>query len=463
MAIQDDWTINYSAKTISHTSGETVYTVLQLFQWLAAEFASQSQMDDDYAFVSDTPSVYRFVNDWAFGTPATDYKYLSGGSIASSDANELWANLYSIGTQEAGTQIYVIQNDVELSSWWGTGNIDILILVKTGGTFIQSNNTSGVPTDGGLWVYAREFNDTYDHNFVDLSAGGRNPVGINTASDVSNQTAQATVSGYNDISITFGSYNYDLNNGNGLQPYDVLIDCAGRTTPQIYEYLKYVCRHDSEVELNSDGGEEYRSADEGNYTEVKTAPFGTLAGTTFYGATGVWLTNYDTADFVLKDSNGVLQSPPDYQKVTVNHTTLSGCQIFVSEISAGEIVKDKYSVASTTASTITVSGSIDINKTLQSGKLRESDTVYSYTSISGSVFEGVTPDCSGVTGPIYTPLMDRLADASQELSDNLIYTSSISVRTTVRKYGFKEYSTDTTFGATGLTFSPILTEDPQAT
>ena len=31
------------------------------------------------------------------------------------------------------------------------------------------------------------------------------------------------------------------------------------------------------------------------------------------------------------------------------------------------------------------------------------------------------------------------------------------------KYGFKPYTADTTFGANGLTFSPILTDDPQAT
>ena len=34
MAIQDDFTLDYSAKTISHTSGSTRYTVNALYSWL---------------------------------------------------------------------------------------------------------------------------------------------------------------------------------------------------------------------------------------------------------------------------------------------------------------------------------------------------------------------------------------------------------------------------------------------
>ena len=140
MAIQDDWTIDYPNKEIGHTSGATVYTSLDFFQWLAAEFASSAQMDDDYAFVSDTPQVYKFVNGWGFATPTTDYHFLSGGSVESSDGNELWSNLYSIGAQVAGTQIYIIQNGAEITSWWPTGNIDILVNVRTAGALIDGGS-----------------------------------------------------------------------------------------------------------------------------------------------------------------------------------------------------------------------------------------------------------------------------------------------------------------------------------
>lgn len=540
MAIADDWTITYgSTKTVEHTSGTTVYTVLAFFQWLAAEFAAAAQMDDDYAFVSDTPTVYRWVNGWAFGAPTTDYKYLSGGSIASSDDNELWSNLYSIGSQEAGTKLYVIQNDTEITPWWGTGNIDILLNVKTGGSLIDG---------GSVRAMARETDYSYDHNDVDLSGGGRNPVGINNAPDlnygrladtgdiyldvaaVTNfeagnyvyggtsgasgrinyvdttngylylvmvedgpfQTSEAidegttrgatdgdgsttnsgvtasfnVIAGYgSDITLSaFGTWPNDLNNGNGSKNYDVEVTAtSGKDVLDVYQYLKYITRRGSTFSVDGDDGQEYLSANEATYTAVKAAPFGTFAGGTFFGARGVWVEGTASSAFILVASDNSQQSPPNYQKVSCSHDNLSGCYVFVAEISAGDIVKNQYTISSVTSNSITTTVSIDINKTPVTGRLRVGDTIYAYTGFATDTFSGVTPDPTGETGSLYVPLLDVLADATSELSDNLIYDSAITVRTVVRKYGFKPYTADTSFGSNGLTFSPILTTDPQAT
>jgi len=553
------WTIDYATKEIWNTDSTIgarlpiatgdysgVGEILEFFQWLAGEFASSGQMDDTYPIESQTPTVYKFLNGWTFKYPAEDFKYLKGGTIedpagsGSANADSLWVNLYSIGTQESGTQLYVVQNDAEVTNWWITGNIDILLRVKVNGSWIQSEDTSGVLTNGGVWVYAREFGDTYDHNFANISGGGRNPIGINTSADSANKSgelyvtvadstgftigefAQDTttggvgkiakiegnniylnavrggvitasntlaefserecvnasgtsssissvtdvVAGWSDISTTFGSISRDLNNGNGSQSYDVEIDLNSRTTAQGYEWLKFITRYGSTgatYTVNSDDGQEYRSCDEGTYPEVKVAPFGTLAGTTFYGAQGVWVTGYSSADFVLKDASGVEQSPPNYQNVDVSHASLSGCNIFVAEISGGAIVKNQYTIQSVTTNTIQATASINQNKVPQSGSLRIGDTKYTYTAFSGDTFTGVSPDPTGETGDFYVPLLDITADATQEISDNIIFTANFDVRTSVRKYGYKPYDVDTQFTSTGLTFVPILSDDPQAT
>lgn len=150
-----DWTIDYVLKTVTNNDSgiganlpsalgnySKVGTVLDFFKWLAAEFANSSQMDDDYAFVSDTPTVYRWVFDWGFGH-ADDSKYLQGGSITSSDGLDFWSNVYTLGSQTAGTVIYLIQNDVEIPIWWIDGNIDILVKVKTAGAWVQSVDKIG--------------------------------------------------------------------------------------------------------------------------------------------------------------------------------------------------------------------------------------------------------------------------------------------------------------------------------
>lgn len=454
MAIADDFTIDYTAKTVTHSAGTTVYTVLEFFQWLAQTFATSAQMDDDYAFVSDTPTVYRWVNGWAFGTPSTDYQFFSGGAITSSDGDELWSNVYSIGAQEAGTDIYIVQNGTVLTSWWASGNIDVLVNVKTGGVLIDSGN---------VLVMAREFGDEYDHNFADLSGGGRTPVGINTGADISNTTAEATVATYNDISITFGSVSKDLNNGSGLKPYDVVIDGAGRPITEVYEYLKYVTRKGETDLLDGVEGQQYRSANTATYTDVKKSPFGTIAGGTIYGARGVWIENTLTSEYSLTDANGDLQNPPNYQKVAVSNAQLDGCNIFVAETSGGVVIKDQYTIDSVTTTTIDVTTTVDINKTPQSGGLRVGDIQFTFTGFSGVQFTGVSPDPTGFSGDLYVPLMDITASGTSALSDAIIYSSDITLTTVVRKYGFKPYSAPATFGSNGLTFSPILTDDPQAT
>jgi hypothetical protein len=602
MPIGSDFTINYTGKTVTHTSGTTVYTVLQFFQWLAATFPEAAQMDDDYAFVSDTPTVYRWVNGWDMGDEAS-YQFLKGGSVESSDAQKLYSNLYSIGDQYRSSQIYIIQNLAEVNPWWGTGNIDILLKVKSGGVLIDSGN---------VLVMSRDSDGLFDHNVTNLAGGGRNPVGINTFQDLNylatgdlylhvasttgfdagnyaygntstasgriqyvdvankrlylcqvegtfqvsetikertSRTAGDTgdsttndgstpftnvIVSYTDIKILFvqrkftggttaggpfqigetltqatsgwtgkfvaevGSVLYvqhtagtadgthqitggtsgatytptgtsvqatvdrDLNNGNGAQPYNVVVDGNARSMIQVYQYLKYACAHNSGIVVGGTDGEQYLYASAA-YAASKQAPFGTFAGGTFFGARGIWIQGTATAAFQLTDANGSTQNPPNYQKASASHASLVGCQILIACRSGANLVKDQYTIQSVTSTTIVVTTTIDTNKTPQSGKLRVGDTLFSYTGFSGSTFTGVTPNPTGQSGTLYVPLLDVLAAGTTEQSDNIIFGSAFDVKVRVRKYGFKDFTLDTAFGSSGLAATPILATDPQAT
>lgn len=480
-----EWTIDYGAKTVTNNdsavganlphdaSGTNQGTVLALFQWLATEFASTGQMDDTYPMTSDTPTVYKWLNDWGFGH-ADDYKYLTGGDITSSDGLDEWKSVYTIGSPTAGSQIYITQNDVELVPWWFTDNIDVLILVKSSGTYIQSEDTSGTLTDAGIWLWIREFGDYYNHGFVNL-VNGRSPIGLDTALDKENQTAQATVSAYGVTISAFGIIARDLNNGEGLQNYDVEINCNGKTMDEVYEYLKMATSYDFDIVINGDEGQEYRSASEGTYAEVKTAPFGTIAGGTLYGARGVWFTNYISADFVLISADGTTRNPPNYQKVIASHPDLDGVlstdggvNIFVAEIALGAIVKDQYTfnLAGSNVTTLAVNEVIATAKTPLSGIVRVGDMRYAYSAFdsAGKTFT-VSTDPTGETDltDTYVPFLDVLANDVTEASDNIVQAGGdIDIRTSVRRYGTKPYDVDTTFTATGRAFTPILADDPQA-
>ncbi len=96
---------------------------------------------------------------------------------ASMTGESLWSNIYTLGSIEAGTRIYVTQDGLKLADWWSDGHLDILVLVKEGGALVD---------EGVLTIYARQFGKTYDHFQIDVSAGGRNAVPLATQNDLNN-------------------------------------------------------------------------------------------------------------------------------------------------------------------------------------------------------------------------------------------------------------------------------------
>jgi hypothetical protein len=453
MAIQDDFTINYGTKEISHTSGTTVYTVNQMYSWLQDTFDELGQLDDDAPMSAQTPTEYTLVNGWAFSAD-TDYEYLRGGAINDTTNNDLWANIFTLGTIVAGAQIYIIQNGAEITPWWGTGHIDVLIKVKASGAEIDN---------GVVTVFIRDLGASFDHFEIDLTAGGRNAVPLATANDINNQTASGTIAGWNDISISFGTISRDLNNGNGSQSYEVEIDCAGRTLSQVYEYLKYVCRHNATGTLNGVAAEAYRLADAA-YAETKQAPFGTFAGGTFFGAQGVWITNYAANQtFQLIDDTGTVQAPPNTVFVEVT-SVVPGDRVGVFKLDApgGDIERDTYTVSSATSNTVVMGASID-SDIPSAGYLRvEGRGLFTYSSWAGSTFSGVSPDPSvaGVTNgdDAWIPYIDAEA-SSTSINNSFIYSSDIPVIVRVRKYGILPFEIEGTIGSNGLSQAAIRTVD----
>lgn len=395
------------------------------------------------------------------GTPtAGAYTITSGTGAGTATAvatgENLWANLYTLGSIESGTQLYIEQNGATLTSWWSTGHVDVLLLVKEMGTEI----------DGALvTVFAREWTDLYDWFEIDLTAGGRNAVPIATSDDLNNATASATVAAWSDVTVTFGTASKNLNNGNGAKNYDVVIDCGGRTLAQVYERLKYITRRGASGTLNGAQAEHYVSANAA-YTPVKQSPFGTFAGGKFFGARGVWLENYNGADaknFQLIAADGTTQVPPNSVSATVNGV-VSGDRVGVFRLTGagGTINKAKYTLAAGNNlgnATVVVSGSIASDEP-QAGVVRIGDDRYTYTSWSGSTFtiSGTLSQNYSAGASAWVPIVDAQA-AGSSVFNSLIYSADIPVLVRVRKKGILPFEVEGTIASTGLTVSAIRTTD----
>jgi len=215
-----NWAIDYTGSTVTNNdingnlipiiTGGTWFVddINDFFRWLANDFASGDTMQYQYPINALTPTVYEWVNGWGFGRYDEDYKYLKGGSIVATGSTDLWSNLYSLGSLEVGSFLYINQNYVEIEPWWITGDIDILIRVKSGGTFIQTEDLDGTLIDGGVVVFCREIGNSFDHNFIDLSDGSRNPIPINNAIDTNNASGEIYITVASATGFAVGNFIY---------------------------------------------------------------------------------------------------------------------------------------------------------------------------------------------------------------------------------------------------------------
>lgn len=382
--LNQTYTINTTGSTITvsggsgsvvHTDYTTLDTAQNLYEFVMNTFAATAFMEFSEPLESITNNQYNFINGYTFGAKDIDYKYIYDGSFTDAANNLLWSNVKTIGTQETGTGIYIVQgveaSDAALTSWWPDGNLNVLVKVQDG-TFIQSTDDTATNVDGGVWLFAREYGDLYDHFFVDLSNGGQNIVALSTSPDLNNETASGTVAAYSIGTITFGATSQDIGDGNGNQPYKVIVDCNNRPLLEVYEYLKYITSFDFSATVNGDDGFEYRNADEANYSAVDNtqAPFGSFAGGIFFGAKGVFLSNVlnvDAENYQLIDDNGVARLPPvapvqfqltgmkDGTEVRIYQTSNSFAIAGVENMTGG------VDVGTTGTTGVTVSGSTDNN------------------------------------------------------------------------------------------------------
>lgn len=455
MAIETDWSIDYTAKTLSYVGAGTRYTVNALYSWLMDLFDDAGQMDDAVPMKANTPTEYEMINGWTFAADA-HLGYLYGGSIKVNATDDLWANFYSIGTLKAGTVIYIEQGGALVATHPGyaSDHIDQLVKVRAAGADVAARTVT---------LFARNLGDKYDHFELQApTTGGRNPVPLATETDTNDDASGASVVG---VTITFGATTADVDADGTAEPYGVTIDGGGNSSLAVYRYLKYVARRQNTAAVgtgNATQGRFYRAVD-GSYTEVKASPFGTFAGGKFFGARGVLLTNIsDPNNRQLIDSNNVTRTPP--VSITVNVTGVqAGDRVLVARAAAGTINKSQFTLAGAHAgvATITVSEAVG-NDIPSAGVIRVGDTRYTYTGLNRGAkqFTGVSPTVTAAAGAgAYVPLIDDLAAGTTVASPAMIYVADFDVIARVRKKGIQPFENTGTVTAAGLSISAIRTTD----
>jgi hypothetical protein len=149
-------------------------------------------------------------------------------TAAASSGKSIWSNIFTLGTIQPNTEMYLYQNFAPLTQWWSTGHIDILVRTTNVGTLID---------EGLLTTYARQYTKFYDHFTVDVSGGGRTPVPIATGADVNNPTGYRTFTGSAGVgTFNAGNYIYVGASWAATTKKGVLTTVAGTTGSPVLTY-----------------------------------------------------------------------------------------------------------------------------------------------------------------------------------------------------------------------------------
>lgn len=155
----------------------------------------------------DDTSANSFDNTPTVGGTLTCNTHTATQSSASTTGEMQWSNIYNTGiaTLASGSHQYIYQGDKTADSafdarveryktasedWWEDGTFDVLLLVAEQATDLVTR--SAFIDEGYALILARQYGTTYSYYIVDLFAGGRNPIPLETGSDLNNTTGYYT-------------------------------------------------------------------------------------------------------------------------------------------------------------------------------------------------------------------------------------------------------------------------------
>jgi hypothetical protein len=140
-----------------------------------------------------------FNNAPTAGGTMTCNGHQSTQDAASTTGEQIWTNLYSLGTIDPNVHLYLYQGEAaddadrtriyswndNTQDWYGNGHIDICVALKD-----ITAATWSIIDNGYITVFARKYGDLFASFEVECSttSGGRNPLPLQTSADLDNTT-----------------------------------------------------------------------------------------------------------------------------------------------------------------------------------------------------------------------------------------------------------------------------------
>lgn len=339
MAIQDDFSIATNGD-IRYTGSTANYTVIALHRWLGDLMDDAAASGNDVLDITDATASERSTDNIItlkapYNIDDTAAQHLYDGSIIQDNGNVIYDGLVVIAA--AGMYLNVIQNGALVTNFWTTGlNADAANGISH--RFMLKVRTAGADIDGRRLIgTTREFGFTYSEFKINGTARGNNVMALTYATDLNNQTVEATVAGWTTIVNTEGYRLLDVDGNTTTEPYFSEWDRDTFTINQFYERMKWLTRRGSGSTIYGQNGALFRGITHQITTDTPTGTFAATENVTWSGGTGrMTAINSPTAPTLLwlqlltgvaptdnQTITGVTSSATCLVNVTVTERTLS--------------------------------------------------------------------------------------------------------------------------------------------
>ena len=443
MAIGTDFEVQADGD-IRHVANTTVFTLLELHEWLQnLSDDATATGDDNVSILTANPSRLdgprsdakpMYLNLLApFNIDDTAAQFLKFGSVTQAGGDVVYTGLKTIGTPlVAASPMYIVQNGAKITDFWADGHLQILVKEKTGGVEIDS---------GIVRVYSRKFRQTYSDFEVDLSAAGEQVAAISTSlTDWTTLSEVNALALSTKVAITPGDSNHDSGDGNGSKAYKGVITLSGGiTVAEAAQYLQAICREASTTTINSVAGWQYRMLEAG-YVPNSAAPFGVVAGGKWFVAQGWWIAGSIASDalkYQMISHDGTTITNPAVVAITISGIIADARVLCGRDDGAGGFIDDEYTldgIHHTDHTTVVVHEAISAD-TPASGFLRIGGVPFTYDSWATKTFTlpGALGQEFADETEAWVPFIDAAAAGTSLASANFNYDSDFTARVKVRK------------------------------
>lgn len=274
--VATDWSVTRSTGGIRYTGDDhggaspSYASVIEFHRWLQDLADDATSSGDDELDITDelpssrsTDNIIRLLGTYNIDDTAAEHLY--DGSIiqGSGGTEEIYDGIVNFGN--ADVQIQIIQAGAVLSDdWWNFGGAGLNADAAQGIShrFMLKIRTSGADIDGRRLIgTCRRFNKTFSEFSINGTSRGNNVLALSDADDLNNETLEATVATWTNITNTNEGYSaIDVNNDTTDEFYysHWNADTPTRSINDFYERMKWLTRDGSAETLYGMSGELFR-------------------------------------------------------------------------------------------------------------------------------------------------------------------------------------------------------------